>query len=645
MEWLMNRESLDKLCERGILGLMLAVLIFTPLAFGGLSQDPIGSSWDWVIANPFAIVTGMTAAVVALWCIRLWINPRPQLLWPPICWAVVGFAVYAIIRYLTADIEYIARQEMLQVLIYTLLFLATVNNLHRQESTQAIVLTLVFLAMAISFYAVYQFAMGSDRVWCLIKPYPHRGTGTFISPNNLGGFLEMILPLGLTYTLTSRLQAVTKVFTGYASLAILAGIAVTGSRGSWFAAALGLIVLFLALLFHRSYRLPALVLLIVTLGGGVYFGAKELSLRMRFRELKDPSGELTDDGRFTIWRAAVQLWHENIWWGIGPGHFNSRFGRYRAEIVQASPDRVHNDYLNTLADWGVAGSALIAGALALLVAGAFRTWLYVRRSENSLDQRSSKLALVLGASIGIIAILAHSLVDFNMHVPANAIVAATLMALLSAYIRFATDRYWFRAKIIMKIPISIILAAALFFLTWQTVRSESESLWIIRASRAESASPEKIDALEKAFAVERKNDETARAIGEAYRQQSWQDLGDSEAEAKEAMKWFQRAFDLNRYDDSSILRTGMCLDRIFGRHDEALEYIKRAVEMDPNSSFNNAYMGWHYVQSGDYAAARPWFLRSIRLESQDNLIADTYLKLVGDRMLEAATNANPIVLQ
>ena len=110
----MNRESLDKLCERGILGLVLAILVFTPLAFGGLPQDPVGSSWDRLATNPFAIVTGMTAAVVALWGVRLWISPRPQFLWPPMSWAVIAFACYAVIRYLTADIEYVARQEMLQ---------------------------------------------------------------------------------------------------------------------------------------------------------------------------------------------------------------------------------------------------------------------------------------------------------------------------------------------------------------------------------------------------------------------------------------------------------------------------------------------------------------------------------------------------
>jgi tetratricopeptide (TPR) repeat protein len=261
------------------------------------------------------------------------------------------------------------------------------------------------------------------------------------------------------------------------------------------------------------------------------------------------------------------------------------------------------------------------------------------------DQQSSKLALVLGASIGLIAILVHSLVDFNMHIPANAIVAVTLMALLTGYVRFATDRYWFKARLDLKIPGTIMLAIALFFLSSQTVRSERESLSLARAKRAEPASPEQIAALEKAFAADKKNSDTARAIGEAFRQQSWQGIGDSEEQAREAMKWFQQAIALNPYDDASVLRCGMCLDRVFGRHDEAFVYFNRAVEMDPNSYFNNAYMGWHYVQTGDNAAARPWFLRSRRMEWKENPIADTYLKLVDDRMMETATNTNSLSFQ
>ncbi len=640
----MNRESLDKVGERGILGLVLAILVFTPLAFGGRSQPPIGSSLDFIFVNPFNVVQWLTLAVMLLWLARLWLVPRPKLLWPPICWAVIAFALYAVIRYLFADIEYVARGEMIQVVMYAFLFLAIVNNLHRQESAQIITLTLVFLAMAISFYAIYQFVTNSNRVWALIKPYAHRGSGTFISPNNLSGFLEMILPLGLAYTITSRIKALPKVFTGYASLVMIGGLVVTVSRGSWFASAIALLIFFSILMFHHTHRVPAMVLLGTIIIGSLYFGPRNVFFTSRIRDLGMDKTGVSRDSRVLIWQTAKKLWHEDIWWGIGPAHFNYRFGKYRPELIQASPDRAHNDYLNTLTDWGIVGVVLIAAAWVLLFACALWTWRYVRGSPNTLgDHRSNKLALVLGASIGLVAILIHSFVDFNMHIPANAIVAITLMALLSSYVRFATDRYWFTALAAAKALLTAALVAGFVYLGWQGARSAHESIWLMRAQRAKEASPEQIAALQNAFAAEPRNFETARAIGEDLRVQSFQNNDDYEQKALEAMKWFKRAMDLNPYDDSSVLRYGMCLDQI-DKHEEAFAYFDRANRMDPNSYFNNAYMGWHYAQTGDYAAARTWLLRSIMLNSENNPVARAYINIVQDRLREAATNSGPAQL-
>src|ERR1044071_7052581 len=168
----MDRDVLARCCERGILGLVLAILVFGPLALGG------------VRGLEFGIILGLSLSVLVLWILRLWINRKPKLLWPPICWSVVAFCAYAIIRYRTADVEYIARQELIQVLLYGFLFLAILNNLHRQESTQIISFTVIFLGMAISFYAIYQFVTDSNYIWTLPKKYAHRASGTYISPNN-----------------------------------------------------------------------------------------------------------------------------------------------------------------------------------------------------------------------------------------------------------------------------------------------------------------------------------------------------------------------------------------------------------------------------------------------------------------------------
>src|SRR5215472_7870155 len=108
----MSREVLDKWCERGILGFVLTILLLMPLVFGGRPQLPVGSPADIFLMDPFSLAQWLMLPVLLLWGLRLWVSEKPQFLWPPICWAVLAFALYAIVRYRTADIEYVARQEL-----------------------------------------------------------------------------------------------------------------------------------------------------------------------------------------------------------------------------------------------------------------------------------------------------------------------------------------------------------------------------------------------------------------------------------------------------------------------------------------------------------------------------------------------------
>ena len=319
----MNRAAVDKFCERGILGFVLAILVFTPLAMGAVG------------AREFLVVQGLTIGVMLLWALRIWASPKPQLLWPPICWVVLAFAIYAIARYRTADIEYVARLEMIQVLMYALLFFAIVNNLYRQEVAQIIGFTLIFLAMVISACAIYQFFKHSNRVWNFIAPYPGRASGTFISPNNLAGFLEMLLPLAIAYVLAGRMKPVTRILLGYAALVMAAGLAVTFSRGGWAAAAVGLLALLGVLIGLRQHRIPALLLLIVFIGGGACFTkvylAKTLTYIARV-EGTVSNGKVELNMRRGMWTAAERMWMDHFWWGVGPAHYDYRFREYRPEF-------------------------------------------------------------------------------------------------------------------------------------------------------------------------------------------------------------------------------------------------------------------------------------------------------------------------
>jgi tetratricopeptide (TPR) repeat protein len=455
----------------------------------------------------------------------------------------------------------------------------------------------------------------------------------------LGGFLEMLLPLGLAYTISGRFKPLVRILLGYASLIILLGIGVTVSRGAWVSTAVALLVFFGVLIFDRRFRLPALMALLMIAGITYYFFPKSYIFEARARDLISKNGQINDDLRFALWQPALRIWRDNFWWGAGPAHYDYRFREYRPQEVQMRPERVHNDYLNTVADWGVAGAALVGSAWVLLALGLKKTWGSVRGTPNDLGEikGSNKLAFVLGASLGLLALLCHSMVDFNMHLPANAILAISLMALVTSHLRFATERYWFTPNAAIKVLATVLLLAAGVYLIQQGWRQAGECVWLRRAAHARRFSPAQIEDYKRAFASEPRNPETALSIAEAYRIQSQEGGSDYEALARQAIEWFGRSIKLNRFSDSSYLGYGWCLDWL-GRQTEAGHYFNRAAELDPNGYFTAATVALHYVELKDFAAAKPWLERSLHLQRTDNPIAQTYLQIVDRHLLESATN-------
>ena len=623
----MDREQLDTWCEKGILGLVLSILVYSPLAFGAVPQ----AGFDY-----FIVVEWMTVLILAVWLIRFCVNPKHRLLWPPICWAVLAFTTYAVGRYFTADVEFLARQELIKVLVYATLFFAVLNNLHRQETTQIVALALIFLAMAISLYAVFQFLTTSDYALHLLKPegYRKRGSGTFMNPNHLAGYLEMILPLALAFTLTGRFELLMKVFLAYATLAIFAGLCSTISRGGWLAAAVSLAVFFFWLWREPDYRKRALIVLATLI---VVFAAFlwKAEIGPERRERITVAAQV-EDMRFRLWQPALGIWKDHLWFGVGPAHFDYRFRQYRPADpgLQRRPDRVHNDYLNTLTDWGLVGGMLVLSCWAAFYYQVFRGWKFVQRSQNDLGaRRSNRSAFVAGGAIGLLAILVHSLWDYNMHVPANAILAVTLLAIVASHYRFSSERYWHTVRWPLRVPATAVLLAGLAFLGSQAWKRSNESYWLVRSRRAEVNSDAELNALQQAFRAESRNFETALRIGGVYRDRSKQGLEGYKEVARQGIEWFNKSIELNPYDPHGFIGSGQCWDQIED-HAAAAAAFKQAAAIDGNGYFTQAYIGWHHYQTEDFAIAREWLKKSQALMPNPKLnpVPYDYLERVEERL-------------
>src|SRR6185369_2254520 len=140
----MNREDLDRGLQIGIACLVAAMLVFGPLAFGA------------VRASEFILVQWLTVGILVLWAFRLWLAPKFRFLWPPTCWAILPFLAYAAWRYKTADVQYAAHSEFIQILVLGCVFLACVNNLYGRADLRRVGAVVVALATVLAMHGIYQ---------------------------------------------------------------------------------------------------------------------------------------------------------------------------------------------------------------------------------------------------------------------------------------------------------------------------------------------------------------------------------------------------------------------------------------------------------------------------------------------------------
>ncbi|HMJ92175.1 MAG TPA: O-antigen ligase family protein [Candidatus Acidoferrum sp.] len=622
----MDRKKISEWLEIAIAALFIAILVIGPLVLGAVRP------------REYVILQWLTVGIAVLWIVRLWLSSRLRLLSPPTCWTVLAVVAYAVWRYRTSDVEYAARQELVQVIVLGVLFVAFVNNLYSQDRILWVSGALILLATLVSMYGVYQWLTKSDHVWHFMRSaYEGRGSGTYISPNHLAGFLEMILPLAIGLLIVSRLGALKRVLLGYAALVIMIGIASTGSRGGWIATAVGTLLLGTLLLRTRRQLWSALAVLIVVGGIGMSLYGRVIQPRMQ----SSSNETVPDDIRFRIWKSSRAMWNDHRLFGVGLNHFDIRYRAYRVEHWEMfmRPGYAHNDYLNTLVDWGTVGLALILAPLAVAGWGVARSWSFLQRTGGEPRQKGgNRLGFVLGSAAGLLAILAHSFFDFNLHIPANAIIATTLLAILTTHWRFATDRYWLPAPWFVKGAVTLLLAGGAFYLSSDAMAKTREAAALRVAERAVPGTLDEIAALKHAFAAEPRNFETAYMIGERLRAISFMGRDDSDATAREALEWYQRALALNKWDSRSYIGCGMCLDWT-SRHADADPYFQKAVQLDPNHFQPRAMMGWHRFQQERYEESIQWFDRSLKLNNSGrNSIAYTYRPLA---LKEVAARATP----
>jgi O-antigen ligase len=624
------RERIDTFCARLILLIVLFILVWGPLDFAGMSPDG------------FLVIQGATVAALAVWIVRFWAQRPFRLLWPPMCWAALAFFLYAMIRCRLVEVEYAGRQQWIHALVYGALFFVTLNNLNHKNSAAIVSMTLIATGFTLAMLAVFQYATHYPFIWGVrrMDQYLSRGSGTFVNPDHLAGFLGMIVPLALAYTILSRFSATVKVLLAYSAVTMLAGIIVSVSRGGIVAAVLALVVFCAVLLAHRDFWRQALVMLCSLIALGAVAASQFESVHKRF-DVAFKQDKIGHERRF-YWLAAWQLFERAPVWGIGPGHFDVEFPSVRPLPVQNRPQYAHNDYLNTLCEWGAVGMGLIAAACGLLYWGVFQFWRSLRKPSHETGARfSDRTAFIFGAAIGLLAVMLHCIVEFNMQIAAEAVTAVTLMALLAAHERFATEQYWRNPGRPGKILLTALAASAIGYLSAQGARKGTETYWLGKANAEDKQSECAIAFATKANETEPMNWETDYTLGDYLWRLSLQDGPDYLDRAKQAMTWYAKAMQLNRFDAYAPIGCGMSMDRL-GRAREATPYFEMAHQRDPHNTEIALQEARHSLELGDFTAADHWYREALSVSATDVAIAEAerFWANLADPLFLAMTNLN-----
>jgi len=453
----------DTIIEKGIIFL----LIFTPLAFGAVQDRSVAimelvafvifGAWLIKMGADNRIVMRKTpvlrilGALIALALFQILPLPPKALVWLSPSSAALYDTVFGqgAWGWRTISVDAGAtREELLKLLAYSAVFLVLINHYKTKEQLQPVVTTIVYMACFLVVFALVQKFTWNGRIYWLFPVDPSLGSGIwgpYINRNHFAGYLELAMPLGLGLLLYHAAQAETvpngpragRLASLLASrqmpavarwslvtVVLSAGVFMTLSRGGIFSYCASLVFFIGLARTRRSLRKKTGLIAMV---GLVVFCAVVMAswdrIAGRFEEL----GQERKIIRLEVWSDALSLAKDFPVLGSGLGAFTSIFPRYQTKYPTILFEHAENDYVEFLTDMGLAGFALIAGLLYVYFRSTISAW---RKRRDPFVK-----SIVLGGLASCSALVAHGLMDFNMRVPANALLLTVIAGMTYAAVR------------------------------------------------------------------------------------------------------------------------------------------------------------------------------------------------------------------
>jgi O-antigen ligase len=358
------------------------------------------------------------------WAALVFLDHRVKIYWSPLNWPLLGLFGIGLAQLLLRATPYLflTRVELLKLAAYLLIFFLSTQVFRERRDLSNLAWFLILLCFSVSLLGIVQHFTSDAKIYGF-RTLTAGGDpfGPFVNRNHFAGFVELTLPAGLALLIFRGLRRDMIPLTGLLTIVPVGAMLLSGSRGGIVSFAFEVAVLALLARLRKGPEGPRLVALAI-----VGFAALALVAWLgagraieRFSTLH--KGDVSLARRGAMVRGAAHIFFDHPLKGTGLGSLVVVFPRYEIAYDGYVVDHVHNDYMELLAEMGILGG----------LCGLAFLWILFRDARKSFiaEQGHFSRALHAAGITAVCGLLVHSLVDFNLHIPSNA-----LLFLLQAYL-------------------------------------------------------------------------------------------------------------------------------------------------------------------------------------------------------------------
>lgn len=389
-----------------------AILVFGVLAHGGVE--------DWALA---VFETG-AGLLFFLWALFFFFYREKEIVLPAVLPPLLAFAGIAALQWVSrVTASPFATRSQLQLLLadIVLIFLAAQAFRTLQDWRGFFWFVMLFAFLLSGFGILQHLTFNGKLYWFRQMRYGGIPFGPYVNRNHFAGFAELAIPIPLVPLILGKVRRERRFIIGLFALLPIGALFLSASRGGIVAFGVELIFLLSFVLLQRAsskHLLTGGVVLLAALSLVSWIGVRQVL--SRFSSLH--SMEVNEGKRASMRHGTWRIFLDHPLVGTGLGTIQLVYPPYETLYDGKIVNHAHNDYLEALAETGILGGSACAWFMAILFLGALR----------SLQEATHTFGAVLrlAALAGCGGILVHSLVDFNLHIPANAFFFF-LMALLA----------------------------------------------------------------------------------------------------------------------------------------------------------------------------------------------------------------------